>query len=170
MKTTEDFKWSNLGDIEKGRPNLGDKTSVAVYRIFNYSLKSVLEKHLGKEKTRSFFVEAGHMAGLEYCRNMLATSLTPDRFVAELHRQLKDLGIGVLYVEKADFKKLDFVLTVTEDLDCSGLTPCGETVCTFDEGFIAGILEAYTGKSFEVKEVDCWTTGSTACRFTARAH
>ena len=51
-------------------------------------------------------------------------------------------------VEEADAKKLQFVLTVSEDLDCSGLPIFGETVCDYDEGFIAGILEEYTGKKF----------------------
>jgi predicted hydrocarbon binding protein len=55
---------------------------------------------------------------------------------------------------------------VSEDLDCSGLPVYGETVCDFDEGFIAGIFHVYTGKEFIVKEIDCWSTGDRTCRFT----
>jgi predicted hydrocarbon binding protein len=57
------------------------------------------------------------------------------------------------------------VLTVGQDLDCSGLPVTNETVCNYDEGFIAGILEAYTGKKYEVREVDCWANGDRVCRF-----
>ncbi|MGO5051014.1 hypothetical protein ACTQ6A_00640 [Lachnospiraceae bacterium LCP25S3_G4] len=39
------------------------------------------------------------------------------------------------------------ILTVGEDLDCSGLPITGETVCNFDEGFLAGILKVYTKKN-----------------------
>jgi predicted hydrocarbon binding protein len=44
-----------------------------------------------------------------------------------------------------------------------------EVVCTYDEGFIAGILERYTGKPFNVKEIDCWASGGRICRFHALA-
>jgi len=78
------------------------------------------------------------------------------------------MRIGVLRVEKADLEKMEFVLTVDEDLDCSGLPLVGETVCDYDEGFIAGVLDTYTGKSFDVKEIDCWASGERTCRFFAK--
>ena len=65
------------------------------------------------------------------------------------------------------FQWQDFTLTVEEDLDCSGLPVSGETVCDYDEGFIAGVLEAYTKKAFHVKEIDCWASGGRVCRFHA---
>ena len=36
-------------------------------------------------------------------------------------------------------------------------------------GFIAALLEKFTGKAFLVKEIDCWCTGERTCRFTAEA-
>jgi hypothetical protein len=89
--------------------------------------------------------------------------------VARLQKLLKDLNIGILRMEKADPEKLEFVLAVAEDLDCSGLPVLEEAVCTYDEGFIAGILGAFTNRSFDVKEVDCWCTGDRTCRFRAKA-
>lgn len=59
----------------------------------------------------------------------------------------------------------EVVLSIEEDLDCSGLPTTGETVCVYDEGFIAGIFFAYTGKKYNVKEIDCWATGGRLCRF-----
>ena len=50
-----------------------------------------------------------------------------------------------------------------------GLPVFGDAVCVYDEGFIAAILQDYTGKEFEVIEVDCWATGDRTCRFTADA-
>ena len=60
-----------------------------------------------------------------------------------------------------------FVLTVAEDADCSGLPVLGETVCNYDEGFIAGVLSTYTGRQYTAVEVDCWATGDRVCRFRA---
>ena len=91
-----------------------------------------------------------------------------NRFVAELQQVLKDRGIGILRVEKGDVENLTFTLTVAEDLDCSGLPTCGEQICTYDEGFISGLLSAHTGKKFRVKEVDCWCSGDRVCRFDVK--
>jgi predicted hydrocarbon binding protein len=77
------------------------------------------------------------------------------------------MNIGILRVELADFNLGHFILTISEDLDCSGLPELGDEVCTYDEGFIAGILQSYTGSPFQVKEVDCWCTGDRTCRFKA---
>jgi predicted hydrocarbon binding protein len=57
---------------------------------------------------------------------------------------------------------------VAEDLDCSGLPDYDEMICTYDEGFISGLLHEYTGKSFDVKEVDCWCSGDRVCRFDVK--
>jgi len=50
---------------------------------------------------------------------------------------------------------LNFTLTVAEDLDCSGLPVCEETICTYDEASSADCFGVY-GREFHVKEVDCW--------------
>jgi hypothetical protein len=72
-------------------------------------------------------------------------------------------------VEKADLATGSFVITVSEDLDCSGLPELEYEICKYDEGFIAALMESFSGKHFRVKEVDCWCTGDRTCRFTAEA-
>ena len=164
--TKYNFKWENLGDLNLGRPNLGTNMHLAVYRLMQYTMRDVIEKHLGPEKTNELFVEVGYKAGTEFCKNALNCTLDFNAFVANLTETLEKFGIGVLRVEKADLEKMAFVLTVSEDLDCSGLPVSGVPVCDYDEGFIAGIMHSYTGKNFKVKEIDCWCTGDRTCRFT----
>lgn len=160
------FSWDQLGDIREGRPNLGNTTNVAVYRLMQYTLRAVLEKEFGEEETKKILFTAGKLSGVHFCKNILDPSLPLSKFVAQLHEQLLGLSIGILKVEKADFENLRFVITVSEDLDCSGLPVKGVTVCDYDEGFIEGIFEVYTQKEFIVKEIDCWSTGERTCRFT----
>lgn len=168
MQDSYDFSWEDLGDLGIGRPNLGDETSVTVYRLMHFTFKDVLSKELGLEQTRKLLVAAGKLAGREFCRNVLDPGLPFAEFIADLKEKLIALKVGVLRIEEADLEALRFTLTVSEDLDCSGLPIFGDSVCDYDEGFIAGILNAYTGKEFAVKEVDCWATGDRTCRFTAR--
>jgi predicted hydrocarbon binding protein len=163
--TKYNFEWKDLGDIALGRPNLGATTNVVVYRLMQYTMRDVLEKHWGPEKTNEFFREAGFKAGYEFCKNVLDCSLGFDGFVADLSDNLEKLSIGLLRVEKADIEKLSFIFTVSEDLDCSGLPYTGVAFCDYDEGFIAGIMNHYTKKDFKVKEIDCWGTGDRTCRF-----
>lgn len=159
------FEWKDIGDIALGRPNLGEKMNVAAYRMFQYSLRSVLEKEYGKDMVKHILVQAGRVSGIEFCMNLLCVTLPADRFFSLLHKKLEELGIGILTVVHADLENLVFILSVSEDLDCSGLPVTGEVVCNYDEGFIMGILEMYTGKQFMVKETDCWTTGNWTCSF-----
>lgn len=162
------FKWEDLGNLSEGRPNLGEETSVIAYRLMQYTFKEAISKAVGMEKAMEIFVEAGTLAGKHFCINVLDTSLSFNDFVADLQEKLINLKIGVLRIEKADLETLEFTLTVAEDLDCSGLPIFDETVCDYDEGFLAGIFEEFTGKRFTAKEIDCWATGDRTCRFEVK--
>ena len=162
------FKWSDIGDIELGRPNLGNSTNVAVYRLMQYTLRSVLNQQLGGELASKYFFDAGKLAGQEFCKNLLDCSLPFNLFVSQLQKLLIDLKIGTLRVEKTDIENLEFTFVISEDLDCSGLPITEETVCDYDEGFLSGLLKVYTGVEFQVHEVDCWSKGDRVCRFSIK--
>jgi predicted hydrocarbon binding protein len=160
------FSWQWLGDADLGRPNLGGTTRIEVYRLMQYCFRDAIEAELGTDVCDRLTYQAGKLAGGAFYRNMLTAPTSFNDFVAQVQTLLQQLGIGILRVEQADLAAGDMVLTVSEDLDCSGLPDLGDVVCTYDEGFIAGLLESYTGDQFEVKEVDCWCTGDRTCRFT----
>jgi predicted hydrocarbon binding protein len=161
------FEWSMLGDIEEGRPNLGALVHVAVYRLMQFTLRDILIRDFGVEVADRVFFDAGKKAGEAYYENVITEKKDLDGLFADLQKTMKDLGIGIFRVESADREKASFVITVAEDLDCSGIPVCDEEICTYDEGFIAGLLLAYSGQDFNVKEVDCWCSGGRVCRFTA---
>lgn len=160
------FKWDMLGDIREGRPNLGPMTHVVVYRLMQYTLRDLLIRDFGVREADRVFFQAGRKAGEEYCRNILTQQLDMKSLLTELERTMRELGIGILRVESADYDKGSFVVSIAEDLDCSGIPVCSEEICVYDEGFLAGLLYAYSGRDFRVREVDCWGTGGRICRFT----
>jgi len=167
-RDTYQFKWEDIGDINGGRPNLGNTMNVAVYRLMQYTLRDVLIKTLSVDKANEVLREAGNLAGREFCLNALDRTLPFGEFVAMLQEKLLQLKIGILRIEKSDLERMEFLLTMEEDLDCSGLPILGETVCEYDEGFIAGVLATYTGKRFDVREIDCWASGARVCRFCVK--
>ena len=99
-------------------------------------------------------------------RALVPLASDADTLFASLQQALKDHSIGIFRVEKSDPAADRFVVTVAEDLDCSGIPVCSEEICAYDEGFLAGVLYAFNGHEYRVKEVDCWGSGDRVCRFT----
>lgn len=152
---------------ENSRGNLGEEIPVLVYRMLEYSLKDELVQRFGKETQVEIFRSAGRTAGEYFAKHMLDMDQPMDAFVNQLQNKMKELKIGVLRIEDVDEESGRIILTVAEDADCSGLPVLGETVCNYDEGFIAGVLSTYSGKMYTAVEVDCWATGDRVCRFYA---
>lgn len=149
------------------RGNLGSELPVMVYRMLEFSLKDELIRRYGKEEQIDIFRHAGRAAGEYFAHNFLNLTQPLDKFASELQNRLRELKIGVLRIEDIDESTGKMILTVSEDADCSGLPVRGETVCNYEEGFIAGILSAYSGKTYTAMEIDCWATGDRVCRFRA---
>ena len=164
-KNHDVFSWENLGNIKEGRGSLGEEMPVMVYRLMQFTMRDVLVKASGREKADHYLREAGRLAGMEFTKNILKTDVDFDNFVANLQQTLQALKVGILRIESISDDAGHITMTVSEDLDCSGLPITNEAVCSYDEGFIAGILAVYTGKDYEVQEVDCWANGDRTCRF-----
>ena len=150
-----------------GRENLGAELPVAVYRLLEYSLREELKERFGKEEQIDIFRNAGYRAGEYFAKNYLDLSLGLSEFTAQLQERIEKFKIGILRIENIEESTGRFILTVSEDADCSGLPIFGETVCNYDEGFLSGILSTYTGKSYRTVEINCWATGDRVCRFQA---
>ena len=151
------------------RPSLGPTTRIEVYRLLQYTLRDVLEEEFGHQKTDDMFRKAGAIAGREFYNKFCLEAEDVSSLVTTIEEKFKDLGIGIFRVESINLEDMSCTLNVEEDLDCSGLPDTSEQICVYDEGFIQGILESYTGKKFKVREVDCWCTGARTCRFSAKA-
>ena len=121
-----------------------------------------------KRPTRCFSRRAKG-PGEELYRHCLTGCRDFAELSVRLQENLRDLKIGILRFEHSEVEKGEFVITVAEDLDCSGLPFSAETICIYDEGFLSGILGEYFGRPFDVREVDCWCSGDRICRFEAKA-
>lgn len=167
-RTGQRFDWGTLGDIKLGRPNLGASAHIAIYRLMQFTLRDILICRYGVDVTNSLLFSAGRLAGVEFCKNLLDTSLPLNEFLSHLQSKINEWGIAILRIENADNENMEFTLTMSEDLDCSGLPVWEETICDYDEGFLSGIFSHYTGREFLAKEIDCWATGDRTCRFDVK--
>ena len=163
------FSWEKLGNIKEGREDLGEDMPVVVYRLLEYTMNHILTEEFGTERANELFRKSGFLAGQEFAKNLLDLTLPLEQFVAQLQKILRDLKIGILRIEEIQDNADQIILTVAQDLDCSGLPPTNEVVCNYDEGFLAGILETYMKKRYLVREIDCWASGARVCRFRCKA-
>ena len=86
------FEWTMLGQIDVGRPNLGFKTDVAVYRLMQFTLRDVLIRQYGVEAADKVFYAAGETAGRHFYENLITKRDSFGDFVAELQEVLKESG------------------------------------------------------------------------------
>jgi predicted hydrocarbon binding protein len=163
------FSWELIGDLDTARPNLGPKLRLEAYRLLQFCIRDILEQRYGTDETDLIFYEAGALAGKHFYENALDHQPSDiNDLVKQLQSTLVEIGIGIFKVEKINMDTLECIMTVAEDLDCSGLPELGYGVCVYDEGFISGILESFTGRAFTVKEIDCWCSADRTCRFEAK--
>jgi predicted hydrocarbon binding protein len=160
------FSWDTVGvDIAAVRPGLGASTRVEVYRLLQFTLRDVIEQQYGTEVADKLFFDAGVLAGRAFYERYCQGAANPADLLRIIQEQFRELGIGIVRFEKADTEAMQFQLTVDEDLDCSGFPDTSDHICIYDEGFIKGILDTYTGLNFAVSEIDCWCSGARTCRF-----
>ncbi len=159
------FDWDNLGDLHVGRPHLGEQVPVLFYRALQYSLFDSIQERFGTDTAKQIFREAGYKVGVQFANHELNLTEDVKSFLAELSQKMLALKIGVVRVEDLNGRDGSFVITVGEDLDCSGLPVSGEKVCNFDEGLLEGLVGCYFKKKYKVREIDCWASGSKTCRF-----
>jgi len=161
------FYWDLIGDIG-ARENLGPFVRVEVYRLMQLCFRDILEKHYGTAQADVLFRDAGKLAGEQFYQHIFpSVEMDFNSFVTKAQTVLRELGIGILRVEEADLEQGKLLLTVGEDLDCSGLPEVDHEFCAYDEGFLAGLLGSYMKREFRVQEIDCWCTGARTCRFMA---
>jgi predicted hydrocarbon binding protein len=163
-----EFSWDVVGaDLELARPSMGKTLSVEMYRLLQFTMRDILEQRYGTEIVDTLFFEAGVLAGKSFFERYLQNSADVNTLVKTIQNKFQELGVGIFRVEVADAEGKSFIFVVDEDLDCSGLPDTMDHICVYDEGFIKGILDAYTSSNYKVKEIDCWCSGARTCRFSA---
>jgi predicted hydrocarbon binding protein len=160
-----EFSWDLIGDIKEGRPNLGTDVDLELYRLMQFTLRDTIEQLHGTEEADHIFREAGKVAGKYFYEKYIHPVSSVDEFVSKTQKLLKEKKLGILRVEEALLDQGKILLTVDEDLDCSGLPELDYETCIYDEGFIAALFQSFTQQVWSAKEIDCWCTGARTCRF-----
>jgi len=81
------FKWSDLGNIELGRPSLGSTTSVAVYRLMQFTLRDATIKHTDVKTAERIFYDAGYNSGKALYENLIGQPKDFGELVSKLQKR-----------------------------------------------------------------------------------
>ncbi|NTW71884.1 MAG: SpoIIE family protein phosphatase [Eubacteriaceae bacterium] len=143
----------SLDDIScPDRAELGQNIDLLYMRIIRIALRDTF----GSKLSNSILYESG--------KNFASAYFEIDT-VEQLCAYLNQLMIGKIRIVSKDSSMVIF--EEDECAVCSGLPEIGETLCSFECGFIAGGLMKITGKDVFVNETKCWGIGDSVCRFEA---
>ncbi|MCI1930196.1 MAG: diguanylate cyclase [Clostridia bacterium] len=157
-----DYVTANIKDGEK---YMEDNMPVVLYRLIQYSIKNTLNNECGNEKADELFRKAGYRAADFICENISDNLCDINNFFNEIQKKFEYFRIGIIKIESWSNEKI--VVTVSENQDYSDLPILDKTICVYEEGMVAGILENYTHKKYKVKGIDCSATGVRVCKFEA---
>lgn len=121
------------------RPTLGDNAGVALYRLLRLV---ALEDIIGRGAAGTAYV-----AGKKLGNSLGLTKL--EQFL-ELCATLK---IGIIEVPILTESRIH--VDVYECVTCSGMRTVGRTLCHFEAGLIAGVVETVVKKRTKAREVTC---------------
>jgi len=149
-----EFHWDLVSNILDSRQNLGKYVDLEMYRLMQFTLRDILEERFGSEIVDEAFYAAGMKAGRAFYAHKIHPVSSPEEFARKTQEALNDEGIGVLRFVEALFGEEKIVLTVDEDVDCSGLSELDYELCIYDEGFISALVNSYTQHEWAAQETD----------------
>lgn len=121
------------------RPKLGDRAGVALYRLLRLvALEDIIGRGAGA---------TAYVAGKKLGQNLGITKL--EDFLA----LCSAISLGVIQVPVMTANRI--YVDVYECVTCSGMAPVGRTLCQFEAGIVAGVVQTVTGKQAKAKEMTC---------------
>jgi predicted hydrocarbon binding protein len=121
------------------RPKLGDQAGVALYRLLRLvALEDIIGRGAGA---------TAYVAGKKLGQNLGITKL--EQFL-EL---CTAISLGIVKVPVLTSSRI--YVDVFECVTCSGMAPVGRTLCQFEAGIVAGVVQAVVGKPTKAKEITC---------------
>ena len=156
-----------IGSPAKGRPTLGERVPVQMFRALRLvGVMEGMDKAIGDAS--ALIYASGQGLGEAMGKQILEKSGKDlHRFVEGTINTMRELGVGILSVTKADLENHLIVLQVNECITCAGIPAVDKTVCDFEAGVVSGILGAFLETSVTVVESKCWGAGDQYCEFEA---
>jgi len=143
------------------RPVLGEDIPIFVFRAFRHFTANYVTQMLGRSAT-TVFQNAGRDLGRD--AGALLKRPTLDEYLKEVVTFTTNLRIGNL--KPVEINQKHMILGLEECITCVGMDNIGKRICHFEVGFVAGIVEAFTGTRVRGHESKCNAAGEGICEVT----
>ncbi len=140
---------------------------IYVYRLFQITLAEVLIDKYGIGEMTAVFRDCGKLAGRAFVQQNITPGLSFGEFLDELSVKLRETKLGYLNIDRYDEESDTGLISIGDYLNCTGIYG-GKSLCSYEEGFISGLLYEYTKKYYSVTETECRGSGSDICRFSIK--
>ncbi len=144
------------------RPELGDTIPLAVFRIFRQFSAQYSAEILGESGVKTTFTYAGRMLGHDVGKQLYSSDL--GQYLTSVQGFVYDAKIGVLDLVDSDSDEMVFQLG--ECVTCAGMPDMGMSICHFEVGLVAGIVETFVKKDVGAFESKCNVNGDDCCEVT----
>lgn len=151
--------------IVNARPSLGGTVPVALFRALRVDgMMKGLDAAIGDASTLVY--SAGRTVGAPVGKS-IAEQANGDlnAFLGGVVDVAQALGIGVISLVPGSLTDKGMTLRVDECVTCAGAESIGKKICHFEGGFIASVVEGFTGSSAIATETLCNANGDDACVF-----
>ena len=135
-----------MGKDEEGYHFWTAEMRAIAHRQMCQTTLHALGKEFGREKAIQFSRSAGTFAGNDFAHAFLDLTADFRTFVLSLQKALTALKVDTLRVELLNPDSGNLAITTEDCHGCDDFLAAQENIRIYDEGFVAGILEVYTGK------------------------
>ncbi|MFH0961515.1 MAG: V4R domain-containing protein [archaeon] len=147
-----------ISNPEKLRSELKERVHIDVFRTLIYS---VLFNKMGFDAASRALKEAGKRLGTAIYSQ--AGAISVETVGGILTKLFRELGLGMLEIEKGEGRNEMLRINMRESLSASGLPPVGINMCYLETGFVEGFFSQFYGKAVSAVEVKCSGMGDPFC-------
>jgi predicted hydrocarbon binding protein len=150
-----------------GRSKLGQLVPVHVFR----ALRLEGMKEIAGRGANAIIYRGGRNLGYNIGQDISTRMSDPgnlNEYLTTVVHTFEQLGIGIVSVAGGSFSDGQVYLQVDECVTCAGIPNIGETVCHFEGGVVAGIIQNFTKSIVTCKEIQCWGKGDKSCVFEVK--
>ncbi len=151
--------------VQGARPHLGATVPVALFRALRVDgMMKGLDAAIGDASALVY--RAGRTVGAPVGQQIAAQANGDlGAFLGGVVETSRALGIGVISLVPGTLTESGLTLRVDECVTCAGAAPIGTKICHFEGGFIASVVEGFTGQPAVATETHCNANGDDACVF-----
>jgi predicted hydrocarbon binding protein len=145
-------------------PNAEDRSIPDFFIMPLYMFKvmhEVLDRKQGKKESASLLFQIGYQLGQHTITKTDFSQSHTENFIDILHLQWAEMGLGLLSIWTKPNGNL--LIQNTRSSEALAVGQTGGPSCHFTRGYLAGIINTFTGIGYRISETKCICKADEVC-------